>query len=151
MFDLKTMDMPRRLWRFPTGEAIDKLAARFGLRNDPGMEEWEHEVSDHTRIDEFLVAYETAGMSDDEKFTLMQTIIDSFDSLAHRGGDLSSDSRWQRTLKFLNENIRLHAYAVWYWSCPDAVNDDELFYVSPFIRQILAAHREYFAEQGGGA
>ena len=143
------METPEHIWRCPTGEAIDKLAARFGLPNDPGMQDWEHQVSDEARIDEFLAAYETAGLSDDEKFTLMEMIIDSFEAFAHVGGDLSSDSRWQRTLAILNKNISLHAYSVWYWSCLEAANEDEMFYTSPFIRQILAMHREYFAERSG--
>ena len=142
------MYAPKHIWRFPTRDAIDKLATRFGFPNDPGMQDWEHEVADHTRIDEFLATYETGGLSDDEKFTLMEAIIESFEDIARMGGDLSSDARWQRTLDALDKNIPLHAYSVWYWSRHEAEHEDELFYVSPFIRQLLAAHREYFAEQG---
>ena len=140
------MDEPKHILRFPTKEAIDKLAARFGLPNDPGMQDWEYQVADHQRIDEFLGAYETGGLSDDEKFTLMQTIIESFEDVARMGGDLSSDARWQRTLDVLNKNIALHAHSIWYWSCPEGENEDEIFYTSPFVRQILSTHREYFAE-----
>jgi len=141
------MDAPKHIWRFPTRKAIDKLAARFGFANDPGMQDWEHEVADHTRIDEFLAAYEAGGLSDDEKFTLMETVIESFEDVARMEGDLSLDARWQRTLAVLDKNLPLHAYSVWYWSRPEAENDDEMFCVSPFIRKILATHREHFAEQ----
>ncbi|BCM90189.1 hypothetical protein IAD21_02040 [Abditibacteriota bacterium] len=35
------MEIPQRLWRFPTGNAQNLLAQRFNLRNDPGMQDWE--------------------------------------------------------------------------------------------------------------
>jgi hypothetical protein len=142
------MAMPKHIWRCPTREAIDALARRFGLPNYPWMQSWEHEVADHKKLDEFLAAYETSELSDDEKFTLMEIIIDSFEDFARRGGDLASDPRWKRTLTFLDRNIRLHAYSIWYWSCPDAKNEEEVFYASPCIRPILAAHLDYFFEQG---
>jgi hypothetical protein len=142
------MEMPEHIWRCPTREAIDKLALRFGLPNQPGMQDWEYEVSDHTRIDEFLAGYETEQLSEDEKFTLMLTIVDSFEGLARTGVDLAADRRWQRTIWILGNNIPLHAYAVWYWSCLDAEDEDEMFCVTPFVRQVLARHRDYF---GSGA
>jgi len=46
----------------PTGDAMQKLAARFNLPYGPEyphMQDWEHEVADRRRIDEFLLAYET--------------------------------------------------------------------------------------------
>lgn len=142
------MPVPKHIWRVPTKEAIEALATRFGLRNDSVMQDWEIEVADHTRLDEFLAAYEGGGLSDDEKFVLMQTIIESFEDSARRGGDLVSDPRWQRTLGVLERNLSLHAYSIWYWSCPDAESQDQLFYASPFIREIMAKHRDYFSGKG---
>ena len=109
------------------------------------MQDWEYQVADPTRIDEFLTAYESAGLSDDEKFTLMQTIIEPFNDFATLGGDLGSDPRWQRTLSLVDSNIPLHAYSVWYWSRLDAKEQDEMWYVTPFIRQVFARHKAYFA------
>jgi hypothetical protein len=142
------MEMPQHIWRCPTREAIDKLAVRFGLPNHASMQDWEYEVSDHTRIDEFIAAYETEQLSDDEKFTLMQTIIDSFEELAGMGFNLASDPRWQRTISILDTNISLHAYSVWYWSCLDAEHEDETFCVTPFVRQVFARHSDYFSRSG---
>ena len=140
------MEPPNHIWRCPTGEARDKLAERFGFLNEPWMQDWEYQVADHKRIDEFLKAYEFAGLSDDEKFTLMETIIESFRDLASEGEDISADPRWQRALAILSGNIPLHASTIWYWSCLDAENEDEMFCTSPFIRQIFEANRAYFAE-----
>lgn len=141
------MSAPSHILRYPTREAIQRLAARFSLPIDPYSQDWEYEVADPDRIDEFLAAYESGDLSEDEKFTLMQTILESFEEMAHGGGDLSSDARLQRTLAIIEENLPLHAYSIWYWSCPEAETPEEMFYVSPFIRKILAAHQRYFAER----
>jgi hypothetical protein len=142
------MEVPSHIVRYPTKEAIERLAARFGFPNGPNMRDWEWEVADHTRIDEFQAAYETGGLSEDEKFTLMETILESFEDMARGGADLSLDARWARTFAALERNISLHAHSVWYWSCLEAEGPEEMFHVSPFIRQLLAAHQELFAEPG---
>jgi hypothetical protein len=111
------------------------------------MQDWEWEVSDHTRIGEFLAVYESEGISDDERFSLMEMIIQSYEDLALLGGDLSSDARWQHVLALLERRIPLHAHSVWYWSCSGKECEDDLFCVSPFIHQILAAHWEHFSER----
>ncbi len=50
------MKIPKRLWRFPTLATIDLLAQRFNLPNHPNMQDWEYEVADPDRVDEFLAA-----------------------------------------------------------------------------------------------
>ena len=143
--------MPPHIWRCPTRDAIDKLAARFELPNHPWMQDWELEVSDPARIDEFLAAYISEQLSDDEKFTLMETIIASFDELAATGRNLDADTRWRLTRSLLQNNIPLHAYSVWYWSRLDAEEEDEMFCISPLIRDVFAKHKDYFIEPREGS
>ena len=132
------MMVPDHLYRYPTREAIDSLAERFALPNTPDMQDWEYEVSNPARIDEFLDAYLNGGLNDDEKFTLMEMLIDSFEG---SDIDLAVDSRWAHVLDQLDRNIELHAHTVWYWSCLDNDNLDECWGVTPHIRAILARHR----------
>jgi hypothetical protein len=63
------MDVPERYWRWPTREASDSLAERFGLPNHPGMQDWEYEVADANRLHEFLPALEGSDLTDDERFS----------------------------------------------------------------------------------
>jgi len=62
---------------YPTRTAIDALAARFGLPNRPDMQDSEWEVAGPTRLDELINAYKSGELDDDERFTLMETIIQS--------------------------------------------------------------------------
>jgi hypothetical protein len=69
------MTVPEHLWRFPTEQAIASLAARFDLPNESYMQDWEWEVADPERIDEYITVYNSGELNDDERFTLMETIV----------------------------------------------------------------------------
>lgn len=130
--------VPPHLSRYPTRAAIDALALRFNFPNTHDMQDWEWEVADSDRIDEFLAAYQFAQLDDDERFTLMETIIQSFENL---GGALHADLRWQTVVDLLDANIRLHAYTVWYWADPDEADPENHQAVTPSLRRILLKHR----------
>lgn len=138
------MSVPEHLWRFPTRAAIDALAERFTLPNTPDMQDWAWEVADPCRIDEFLAAYQSSELTDDERFTLMEIILQSF---ADASGSLSDDTRWSLTLSLLDKNVALHIYSIWYWS--DLENDlgeEDQWKVTPFLRKLLDHHSKQFAQ-----
>ena len=72
------MAVPERYWRFQTREAMDALATRFGFQDEPWMEDWEYQVADASRLDEFLIALEAGELTDDERFTLSETVMQCF-------------------------------------------------------------------------
>lgn len=109
--------VPERLWRCPTRAAIDALALRFALPNTPEMQDWEYEVADPGRIDEFIAAYRSGQLDEDERFTLMETILASFDQLDGAG---HSDPRWATVRGLLEANVMLHARTIWYWASPES-------------------------------
>jgi hypothetical protein len=134
--------VPEHLWRHSTRAAIDALAVRFDLPNTLEMQDWEWEVADADRIDEFVAAYQSGQLDDDERFTLMETIIQSFEDL---GEALHVDARWQTVIELLNAHIKLHAYTVWYWANPDEDHYESHWTVTPSLRQILRKHRDELA------
>ncbi|MBL4771029.1 MAG: hypothetical protein JKY61_07790 [Planctomycetes bacterium] len=138
------MSVPEHLRRFPTRDAINSLAKRFGLVNTPDMQDWECEVADPNRLDEFLSAYLNEELSDDELFTLMETIIQSFDESSL---DLASSPQWSQVLNLLDDRIDLHAYSVCYWSCLDRDDHDHWWRVTPYMRKVHERHKLKF--EGG--
>lgn len=135
------MSIPESLWRFPTAEAINSLAHRFQLPYTSQMQDWEWEVADPERIDEFLDAYISGELTDDEKFTLMETIIQSFEELA---SPITVHPRWAEVIKELRQNIDLHIYSVLYWSDLEHELDEEPWQITPYFREILEEFRERF-------
>lgn len=141
------MGVPEHLWRFPTREAIDSLAKRFDLPNTREMQDWEWEVADAMRIDEFLGAYLSGELSDDERFTIMETLLQCFEE---SGCDLDLDQRWAQVVASLDTHVELHAHTVWYWSCDDE-DPAYWFRVTPWVRRILERHRTRLEQPGGAA
>lgn len=110
------MDVPERYWRFPTGVAIDALAARFGLRNEPGMQDWEYQVADAARLPEFRTALEGGALTDDERFTLGESVMQCFEDLTDAGCDGPAPDEWARFAALLRARPSLHAFTLCYWS-----------------------------------
>lgn len=74
--------LPKHLIRYETGQAIDSLAQRFSLPNEPSMQDWPIEVADKQRLDEFLSAY--SECNDDECFVLMIILLECIDSFGEQ-------------------------------------------------------------------
>jgi hypothetical protein len=68
------------------------------------MQDWPWEVADAERLDEFLAAYEGGNLSEDERFTLMEVILQSFEDLAASTG---FDARWDRALAAIGGAARM--------------------------------------------
>jgi hypothetical protein len=140
-----TASVPEHLWRFPTRAAIEALGVRFDLPHDRSMSDWEWEVADPERIDEFIAAYQSGELDDDERFTLMEMILQSFDDL---GDDVADDPRWNLVLSLLDANFRLHAHSIWYWARPESKHPEEQFAITPTVWGILDKHRDELLRSG---
>ena len=105
------------------------------------MQDWEIEVADSSRCAEFLAGYETLQLDDDEKFTLMWTILQSFEELE---SSIDDSSDWQRALFHIESDIFIHIGTVWYWSALDAESEEETMRITPFMREILERHRSQY-------
>ena len=127
------MEPPKHYWRVPTREAIDSLAARFGLRNEPEMQGWEYEVADASRLPEFLAAME-GELTDDERFTLSLTVMESFEDWARAGAQVATSDEWRRFVAILRARPSLYAYTLWSWSSPEL----EGWEISPLVRALWA-------------
>ena len=133
MADFRDATVPDR-W---VGVPQSKLESLFGFVADPYTQDWEHEHADASRIAEFVAAYDSPGLTDDERFALMALCIssahDAFDSEA------LANTTWQRIHDLLVANRDLHAYTIHYWCCADATCEDEMFTLTPRMRDVWAA------------
>ena len=141
------MSVPEHLFRSPTRASIEALAKRFDLPFDTSMQDWEWEVADPDRIDEFLEAYRMGELDEDERFTLMETIIQSFEDAPQAP---EADPRWCEVLNLLTTGIDLHISTVWYWAATDHQRLDDTWLVTPSIRKLLHEQSHNFAQQGVG-
>ena len=120
---------PERFW---TAASIDALAERFGLPNDPDMQDWPFQVADPARIVEFISAFAEFEGEPDIRYTLMDLLLQSFEEF---DGDLRTNETWHTILTRLERDFAIHAYQVWYWSALDH-DPGDTWRVSAFLREI---------------
>lgn len=140
------MDVPEYFRRLPTSEARMSLARRLQLPHDSSMQDWEWEIADPSRIEEFLDAYENWDLTDDERFSLMEIIIECAEESAE---SLPESKHWKRALQLLEANIVVHIHSVWYWAVPEAETRDEHWRVTRDLRELLQKHESRLAQRAG--
>ncbi len=98
-------------------------------------QDWEWEMADADRLDEFINFYLNNCLEDHVKIILMELIISSFDDKINQGNDCSSD--WNRIKTILKDNLLLHRETIEYWARRESKDEDECFAVTKYIRQLL--------------
>lgn len=104
---------PERYW---TKEAIDLVASRLDLQNEPWMQDWAYEVAEAEKLDQYLALFDEMRGYDDERFVLADIIIQAFEEL---GEAVQTDARWNSFVSELSSNTTLHGHQIWYWSALD--------------------------------
>ena len=135
------MKVPQHIWRHPTAQARDLTAKRFNLPNTSRMQDWEWEVADSNRIDEFLAVYRYEDLSDDEQFVIAEMLVQSFEESERV---LNNDAGWSDFLRILESRLEIHIYTVWYWCCLENRDLADCWRVTPDMRSVLSRHRARF-------
>lgn len=130
-------------WRCNTSEAMHALAKQLDLPSPPLAYDWHYAVADPARIEDFVVAYENLSLSDDEKFTLMEVILNSVIDAADK--TILESHIWENILILIENNIELHIYSVWYYSSVEQEDIEESWCIAPWMRKILMQHQDKFA------
>lgn len=118
------------------------------------MQDWPLEVCDPGRLRDFIDAYRTPALDDDQRYALMELILYSLDeALVERRGVVAELPEIRRML--LND-YRLHEPTITYWCAddvdlnprndPDLPRDERVFALTPFAQEVRRAAR---ASSGG--
>ena len=118
-----------------TKEAIDSLIMKLNLpEKDEFSQDWEYEVSDSKRLEEFIEFYQKNELTKDEKFTLMIIILESCDEAILK--DELSEKIWSEVEEILINDKEIHEKTIDYWSWYDNENIEDCFYITPLVRKI---------------
>src|SRR5690349_10434826 len=102
--------------RLVTGDAIEALAARFNLPIGPNDQDWEYTAADPSRLREFLEALEGDDLTDAERFTLSEMVMQCFEDSLPLDEPRPTPPEWRRFEALLRARPKLHAFALCYWS-----------------------------------
>ncbi|WP_379359863.1 MULTISPECIES: hypothetical protein [unclassified Paenibacillus] len=121
--------------KYVTREVMYKLAEKLNLPEpDEYSQDWEYEVADTSRINEFLFSYENLILKCEEKFALMIVIISSFnDLLSEKGMEFTV---WEQIKRNLVSDIEIHMNTILYWSRVEEELEDS-WHITPYMREVL--------------
>lgn len=119
---------------YPGGDSASRVARLADVAHEDWMQDWPIEVSDRERLDEFIELLLVNKADWELSFWLLDLVLES-----------ANDELPERTEALVDALV-----AVWeatrapgiaqrleYWACPDAADPDEMFFVSPLVREAL--------------
>lgn len=121
---------------YVTRNVMYSLAEKLHLP-EPGefTQDWEYEVADSSRVDEFISFYENEQLDGDEKFALMIIVISSFnDVLSQKGMEAAI---WERIKRNLVMDRHIHMNTILYWADIEAELEDS-WAIAPYMREVLS-------------
>lgn len=132
--------IPHSLRRYPTNAARSRLAELLGLPYEPSMQDWEWEIADTCRFQEFIDVYRNLHLPEQERVSLMEILIQCVEDLLQdpfRTGESRGVEEWKDVATLLRLHPRLHARSIYYWCCFDlSPYEESCFLISPLMRQV---------------
>jgi hypothetical protein len=120
--------------RWVTATARRALARRFNLPDDPFSQDWAWEVADPSRFGEFLDAYVSGPLDEDERFALMEILIQCIEDMDLPS--VESAPQWHSVAGLLRAHAGLHVSTVRYWSCLGDHDLEDCFRVTEPMRAV---------------
>ena len=118
-----------------TKKAIDNLIKKLKLPEyDEFSQDWEYEVANIERLEEFIEYYQNVDMDIDEKFTLMIIILESCND-AKQENKLQKET-WDKVEELVIKDKIIHNLTINYWSCIENENIEDCFYITPLVRKL---------------
>jgi len=115
-------------------EAINFLNKVFLLPYTGQEQDWDIEMADSQRLDEFICYYQSNSLSENKKYALIALILASYDDFLSEN-NIEVDKRWKTIESLLNSDINLYTELIDYWSLTQEKGTN-YFRITPLIREI---------------
>ncbi|MEO3946412.1 hypothetical protein [Gorillibacterium sp. CAU 1737] len=119
---------------------LERLIVFSDIANQIGAD-WEYVAADENRLDEFLRVYEQEELTVDEKFTLMIIIVSSYEEWLRMKKTDKEKDEWPRIVAHLEHEYKIHRNTVKYWSVLEESDLEDVYRVTPQMREIEARFR----------
>lgn len=117
---------------YPTKEAITALNQALHLPATGREQDWDIELADPDRVDEFVSYFESHSLSEGEKQALMALILGSLEDLANR--EAVPSALWDRVERLLQAKPDLYSDLVAQWG--PKRDDPDGFAISSLLRAL---------------
>lgn len=123
---------------YVTKEAIEGLIKKLNLpKPDMYSQDWEYEVTDSSRVAEFMDFYGNNTLNKEEKFALMKIIISSYDEALTE--EMANEKIASQIKSYLILDVYIHRNTISYWALLDEVDIEDCFAITPLMREVHAA------------
>ncbi len=98
-------------------------------------QDWDIELADKNRVDEFISFYNDNDLSNDMKYAAMSIILASYDYLLD-DTEIDRDYRWYEIERMLKSEKQLFSDLIEYWAVETEIED--VFRITPLVREVRA-------------
>jgi hypothetical protein len=120
---------------FLNKEILEKISKNLSLPYTGIEQDWDLEMANSKRINEFLNYYKQHALSQDEKFAIMSLILASYNDFLEEN-NVEVDSRWKMIREILESDRSSFADLLNYWSSDGEIKKDNVFRITMLIREI---------------
>lgn len=118
-----------------TKEVIKSISQKLSLPFTGIEQDWEVELADSARVEEFIIFYKNEKLISAEKKVLMSLIFASYDDLLTER-EIDSDALWAEITSLINEDRSLFTELLDYWRLEGEEVPENYFKITPLIREI---------------
>ena len=118
-----------------TKEAIEFVSRKLRLPFQGTEQDWEVELADPKRIDEFVAFYKKTFLSVHRKRALMALILASYDEFLNIHG-VDTSNLWHRIACLVRPDKDIFVDILDYWSLRGETDPENYFKLTPLIKSI---------------
>jgi hypothetical protein len=107
----------------------ETVAKSIRVAHDSWMQDWPLEVADANRIEEFISHYDSEK-NRECRIAIAVLIAESLNDAVAQGAASS------QVLHQAGSILKNHPDIIEYWACRDAATDDEMFFITPWVRSL---------------
>ncbi|MBK7033701.1 MAG: hypothetical protein IPH49_10655 [Ignavibacteria bacterium] len=120
---------------FVRKETVKQLSREMSLPYKGNEQDWDIELADKNRVDEFISFYNDNDLSNDMKYAAMSTILALHDYLLD-DTEIDRDYRWYEIERMLKSEKQLFSDLIEYWAVETEIED--VFRITPLVREVRA-------------
>lgn len=118
-------------------EIIEQLSRKLSLPYMGFEQDWDVELADKNRIDEFISYYNENDLSAEMKYATMSILLASYDDFLN-DKELDIDYRWYEIEIILKSEKGIFRDLIEHWAVDSEI--ENIFRITPLIREIKAAN-----------
>ncbi len=118
-----------------SNETKVQLCKKLSLPYSGSEQDWDVELADKNRVDEFISYYQENELPIEMKYAVMSIILASYDDYLNENV-LDRDNRWYEIGKLLKSEKEAFVDLINYWAVDYEIED--FFRITPLIREVNA-------------